>query len=158
MLESVINRTGPSEVQQIASEFDVEITPDIAESILAKLISLTRSELVNSWTRANPSNLKYWVKNRLVELGLLRAGKSDENHEGFFRTELNVFFTGLEETAEMLERLRRNEGERPSDKHHEVARSKIITELGIHDISPIDKTASHVAPKPESVREALRRI
>lgn len=84
-----------------------------------------------------------WIKNRLSEMGRLTA-RHEDTPDATITCEMHVFFIGLEETPEMLIRLK---GEK-SVAVSQVARSKIANTL-LADIRPIDAVAASVAPRPD---------
>jgi hypothetical protein len=82
-----------------------------------------------------------WLKNRILENGLLeRAGGKQPDAVEFF-TEHHMFFIFIEETKEMLARLNKEKARSEA----EAARSKVFREMPIHNVQPIDKTAWKVA-------------
>jgi hypothetical protein len=82
-----------------------------------------------------------WVKNRILESGLLPFGGFDPSAEPVVTAVLHVGFLSLPETREMLDRLMFD----PERSKDSTARSRFGKTVHVHAVSPIDATASRVS-------------
>jgi hypothetical protein len=113
--------------------FDLELSDDAAEMIC----TLWGKRHCDWHVSAGPA---IWIKNRLYNLGTFRnpGRQRPDDDERYAANALHVFFLQLEETAEMLASLRRNE----SPSAAEVSRSRVFDSKLF--VTPIDRTAHKV--------------
>lgn len=91
------------------------------------------------------SSWQLWLKNRLDEMGVCTAHRTGQpDATSVTSAVLHIFFLYLEETEDMLERLRRE----PVGTESQTARSK-LAKTNQKNVRPIDKTAFRVAPPPK---------
>ena len=81
-----------------------------------------------------------WVKNRALEAGLIPFGWAPLDDSRVVTAVLHIGFLSLSETSEMMARLP-EAAQFPSDS---TARSRLVAEMAIRSVSPIDGTAAKV--------------
>jgi hypothetical protein len=81
-----------------------------------------------------------WVKNRVLEAGLIPFGWEPFDDRRIVTAVLHIGFLSLSETSEMVARLP-EATQLPSDS---TARSRLVGEMAIRSVSPIDGTAAKV--------------
>ncbi len=119
----------------IRQEFDVVFS----ENLIPKMRKVNAVWSNQTW--------RLWIKNRLEEKNLFPNGcNSDFPH---FATTFHVFFLQLDETEEMLARLRNEPAEEAK-----TAKSKIFNPDSRKPI-PIDRVAMNVAPMPFGLYEEM---
>lgn len=119
----------------IRVRFEVEITPKQLQAICGELPD-GNSRSNEPWSE---STWLMWFKNRLAHHGYF-------HHSGRYQIPgstavLHVFLLYVEETPEMLERLRKEK----TTEEAKPARSRITDTLEV--ITPIDATAARVVPQ-----------
>lgn len=110
---------------------ELDIDPDELKTFCEK------AKKTRNYPLGPSDDVRMWCRNRLAEMGAIRVGCA-VNDLSFF-VPLHVFFTSLEETPDMLERLKE-----PGAGRSGPARSKISKTNAV--IVPIDKNAARVAP------------
>lgn len=81
-----------------------------------------------------------WVKNRALEAGLIPFGWAHFDDRRIVTAVLHIGFLSLPETSEMVARLP-EAAQSPPDS---TARSRLVSEMAIRSVSPIDGTAAKV--------------
>lgn len=114
----------------IALRYDVPLTP----AQLAEAAERARHGGMPTWTAETWCR---WFHDEVHGLGLFQGRGVDETPD-FSNGPLHVFFLSLAETAEMRERLRRDDREFV----YRVARSKLFGDP--HPHQPIDRVAARV--------------
>lgn len=91
------------------------------------------------------AGLAIWLKSRLYEQGAFDVvhHPPDDLHTA---CEMHVFFIHLEETKQMMARLKSD----AEAKRDTIARSRMHKYMQANEVAPIDKTAFIVAPPPSS--------
>lgn len=120
--------------QRLAARFEVPVDPEQLRRACARDFKPARlDKLVDDY-------FVVWLKNRLTEMGAFgtEEGRSGKD-AGRLTVPLHVFFLCLEETAEMLQRLARDDGEVAAS----AARSKVFTTPLVP--RPVDQVAGRVS-------------
>jgi len=91
------------------------------------------------------SSFACWCKIQAIKLGLFAEPGKRALDGDVVTAVMHCFFIGLEETPEMLERLRRSELVVAADRNN-PARSKISEQVEV--LRPIDRTAARVVKQP----------
>ena len=119
----------------VSEMFDYELSDHEALSLC---VSWNGQKRFQSWkVSAGPA---IWIKNRLIERGAFRTNHSPPFDFAEAATAvLHVFFLALEETTEMLERLKNDDAQFAS----KVARSKLFSSPLV--TSPIDSLTLKVS-------------
>lgn len=119
----------------VRDTFDLEISASNAAEICAR------------WRKFNPRMVwttsagpAIWIKSRLAEMAAFKDVPHSPPEDFDVTAILHVFFLFLEETSDMIERLRNDR----TPVESEVARSKVSTTT--EKITPVDRVAGRVAP------------
>lgn len=123
-----------AEFSAIINEFyRVFLSEDECREIFSKARSLGAKKVDADW-----GGWIVWVKSRIQPL--IRFGSHQSAKERDVTATLHVFFFNIEESDEMLSRLK---GEKPATSS--TARSRITNYQS--QLVPVDKTAANVSPK-----------